>query len=162
MSPSWRSRLGRKCAVESNSTLPSGHQNQVFQGFSCVGYVHLSVLEIWLLSAHWNAVLALAWLIARPALCCCCRYAAGAEQSPGTAGFRAQSHVITGNLLVGRQSPPQCSWLKVSCSHMTTAGTGPCAHWLEPNGMQLVGQVGGRPLHGGVWPGGTQMLQAFW
>lgn len=38
--------LTRKCAVESNSTFPSGHQNQVFQGFSCVGYVHLSVLEI--------------------------------------------------------------------------------------------------------------------
>lgn len=38
--------LSRKCAVESNSTFPSGHQNQVFQGFSWVGYVHLSVLEI--------------------------------------------------------------------------------------------------------------------
>ena len=32
--------------MESNSTFPSGHQNQVFQGFSCVGCVHLSVLEI--------------------------------------------------------------------------------------------------------------------
>ena len=34
-----------------------------------------------------------------------CAVAAGAEQSPGTAGFGAQRHVITGNLLVGRQSP---------------------------------------------------------
>lgn len=94
-------------------------RTQVFQGFSWVGCVHLSALDI-LIAVSTLECSAGPWpgWLQGPALCCCFRYAAGAEQSPGTAGFEAQRHVITGDLLAGRQRPRAAGW--ESQCHVTT------------------------------------------
>lgn len=124
--------------MEPSSTFPSSHQNQVFQGFSWVGCVHLSALDILIAvsTLECSAGPRPGWLQG-PAVCCCFRYAAGAEQSPGTAGFEAQGHVITGDLLVGRQSPVQLAE-NLSVTWALVRSTGPQPNWLEPSGMQLV------------------------